>query len=246
LLFQAQPYLEALNECKGIMPEFVNPKYKDDSKQAFKKPTRLECMMQDFPSVLTGSASKRVAFTAITADMCFSPVKNSIEEAVKLQAARTHPACAASGEADQYGASRKILRSLGADITDSAPKVYKGISVVLGPEITISPYAMCCPGEYAEVFTSPKHVHISARSSLVILGKGNLTIESLNLDGALVIDCEEGAEGVVRNLIVKNEGWTRETVDNSGNEILDMRGYRLVVHKTAEVTYKRKTDCVIL
>jgi hypothetical protein len=78
------------------------------------------------------------------------------------------------------------------------------------------------------------------------LGKGNLTIESLDLDGALVIDCEEGAVGVVRNLRVKNEGWARETVENSGNEILDMRGYRLVVSKTAEVTYKRNTDCAIL
>jgi UDP-sugar pyrophosphorylase len=28
------------------MPEFVNPKYTDASKSAFKAPTRLECMMQ--------------------------------------------------------------------------------------------------------------------------------------------------------------------------------------------------------
>ena len=28
------------------MPEFVNPKYTDGTKTAFKSPTRLECMMQ--------------------------------------------------------------------------------------------------------------------------------------------------------------------------------------------------------
>jgi hypothetical protein len=28
------------------MPEFVNPKYADDERTVFKKPTRLECMMQ--------------------------------------------------------------------------------------------------------------------------------------------------------------------------------------------------------
>ena len=36
----------ALDRTKGIMPEFVNPKYADAEKTVFKKPTRLECMMQ--------------------------------------------------------------------------------------------------------------------------------------------------------------------------------------------------------
>ena len=33
----------------GAVPEFVNPKYTDGTKTAFKSPTRLECMMQEFP-----------------------------------------------------------------------------------------------------------------------------------------------------------------------------------------------------
>ena len=36
----------------GAMPEFVNPKYADASKEVFKAPARLECMMQDFPKML--------------------------------------------------------------------------------------------------------------------------------------------------------------------------------------------------
>ena len=36
----------ALERTKGVMPEFVNPKYADAEKTVFKKPTRLECMMQ--------------------------------------------------------------------------------------------------------------------------------------------------------------------------------------------------------
>ena len=47
----------ALERTKGIMPEFVNPKYADAEKTVFKKPTRLECMMQvgilGFPTLLT-------------------------------------------------------------------------------------------------------------------------------------------------------------------------------------------------
>lgn len=37
---------------KGVITEFVNPKYADDTKTKFKAPTRLECMMQDYPKLL--------------------------------------------------------------------------------------------------------------------------------------------------------------------------------------------------
>jgi UDP-sugar pyrophosphorylase len=248
LLFHAEEYLEALEDCKGLMPEFVNPKYKDDKKTTFKKPTRLECMMQDFPTVLHGDGSNRVGFTCISADLCFSPVKNSTEDGVQLQAKGTHPGCAASGEADQYGACRKILRSIGVQIEDAKPETHKGISVILSPEIVVAPASMCCPGEYREVFIKPEKVKISARSSLVIKGSGKLTIESLTLDGALVIDCEDGAEAIIRDLKVKNDGWHRDPLDDEDkkNEILDMRGYKLVKEKTANISYKRKEDCAIL
>lgn len=46
LLFQLKGYTDTLERTKGVMPEFVNPKYKDAEKTVFKKPTRLECMMQ--------------------------------------------------------------------------------------------------------------------------------------------------------------------------------------------------------
>ena len=36
----------------GVVVEFVNPKYKPGSRTEFKKPTRLECMMQDFPKLM--------------------------------------------------------------------------------------------------------------------------------------------------------------------------------------------------
>lgn len=46
LVFDLHAYKKAINRTKGSMPEFVNPKYKDEAKTVFKKPTRLECMMQ--------------------------------------------------------------------------------------------------------------------------------------------------------------------------------------------------------
>lgn len=48
LIFEITPYYKALNRTKGLMPEFVNPKYANAEKTVFKSPTRLECLMQDF------------------------------------------------------------------------------------------------------------------------------------------------------------------------------------------------------
>ena len=39
-------YANALAATGGTMPEFVNPKYANEERTVFKKPTRLECMMQ--------------------------------------------------------------------------------------------------------------------------------------------------------------------------------------------------------
>lgn len=78
--FEVQPYLCAmLSTCRcllvllrlahspiplgGTIGEFVNPKYKDASKTAFKSSTRLECMMQDYPKALPADA--RVGFTVV-------------------------------------------------------------------------------------------------------------------------------------------------------------------------------------
>ena len=57
------PYAEQLESTCGNIPEFVNPKYKDASRSAFKSSTRLECMMQDYPRSLGPDA--RVGFTSI-------------------------------------------------------------------------------------------------------------------------------------------------------------------------------------
>ena len=40
----------------GIIAEFVNPKYADAERRVFKKPTRLETMMQDLPKLFMQSS----------------------------------------------------------------------------------------------------------------------------------------------------------------------------------------------
>lgn len=46
LVLRLEPYVKQLQATRGLIAEFVNPKYKDDSRTAFKSATRLECMMQ--------------------------------------------------------------------------------------------------------------------------------------------------------------------------------------------------------
>ena len=67
-------------EDQGVVLEFVNPKYKDDkARTEFKKPTRLECMMQDIPKLFQkemGSEAK-IGFTMFDRWFTFSPAKVS-------------------------------------------------------------------------------------------------------------------------------------------------------------------------
>lgn len=102
LIFALPPYAAKLKETGGSMPEFVNPKYTDSSKTAFKSPTRLECMMQailerdantpaarvcsaplpfwqDYPKSLSSGA--RVGFSVVTGTIAFSPVKTNLADA---------------------------------------------------------------------------------------------------------------------------------------------------------------------
>jgi len=45
LIFRLKEYHETLKLTRGQVPEFINPKYKDELKMEFKSPSRLECMM---------------------------------------------------------------------------------------------------------------------------------------------------------------------------------------------------------
>jgi hypothetical protein len=63
-------------------------------------------------------------------------------------------------------------------------------------------------------------------------------IESLTLDGALVIEGNEKVEEqVVKNLVVKNDGWTIVKDDDCVVEDIAMRGYHLEKKETKKVVF---------
>lgn len=247
LVFQLDPYVKVLERTKGIMPEFVNPKYTDDTKTKFKKPTRLECMMQDFPIVLNTEECQKVGFTSVSASLCFSPVKNATEDGVKLQASGTHPGTAATGEADQYTAFRRLLKSIGCNVETAKQETYSGIEITPGPAIVLKPDFACCASELPARFPFPMAINISARSTLFVRGSG-VVIESLDLDGALIIDYKKGEKVVIKDKVVRNAGWVKVRDESSSDEIIKMRGYR-VEQKEAELMVSDKDffeSCTIL
>ena len=97
------PYAQTLERTRGVMGEFVNPKYTDSSRTTFKSPTRLECMMQDYPRLLSGGQS--VGFTVMEAWAAYSPVKNSPEDAAAKVRGGNPSHSATSGEIDIYNAN---------------------------------------------------------------------------------------------------------------------------------------------
>ncbi len=224
LVFHLASYNKVLERTQGVMPDFVNPKYKDATKTVFKKPTRLECMMQEFPTVLNAEESAHVGFTQAAANICFSPVKNAVADGAVLQAKGTPPGTAATGESDQYTAQRVFLQSHGCKVEDAEPVVYSGITVVPGPSIVMKPDFVCCPGDLKVKFPFPEKVSITSRSTLIVKGAG-VVIESLELDGCLVVEADPGETLTIKDLVVKNEGWVQVPVEDSETEIVRMRGF---------------------
>jgi UDP-sugar pyrophosphorylase len=234
LVFHLDSYNKVLERTQGVMPDFVNPKYKDAEKTMFKKPTRLECMMQDFPTVLNADEETHVGFTQAAANICFSPVKNAVEAGVALQAKGTPAGTAATGESDQYSAQRIFLQSHGCKVVDADPVVYSGITVVPGPAVVLKPDFVCCPGDLKVKFPSPEKVSMTSRSTLVVKGSG-VVIESLNLDGCLVVEANPGETVTVKDLVVKNEGWVQVPTEDSESEIVRMRGFTIDRKETEQV-----------
>ena len=125
--------------------------------------------------------------------------------------------CAASGEADIYTLHRKILSSFGVQVEVEAGEVeYCGIPVTHGAHVVLHPSFGTTVKELEGRFPTPGAVKITANSTLVV--EGDVTIKSLDLDGALVIRAAPGAAVVVNSCVVKNEGYTFEALGGGGGE----------------------------
>mmetsp|Transcript_31207 Transcript_31207/g.107294 ORF Transcript_31207/g.107294 Transcript_31207/m.107294 type:complete len:598 (+) Transcript_31207:2-1795(+) len=223
------PYAATLARTSGVMGEFVNPKYTDAKKMQFKKPARLECMMQDYPKVL--AKGEVVGFTSTDSWIAFSPCKNASADAAK----QSPPASALSAEADQYHHCAEMLRRAGVKCeTSASEETWQGLSSAkMKPEVVLSPSFAVSFGELKKRFPLPQLVSVSAESTLVL--KGDITVKSLSLAGGLFVEAQPGAKVTISECVVSNGGFTRGAVGADAPEALRIRGYDTVKAPDAAV-----------
>ncbi|KAL7541053.1 hypothetical protein ACHAXR_012370 [Thalassiosira sp. AJA248-18] len=240
IVIEMGAYAKTLNgEDKGVVIEFVNPKYKDDTRTEFKKPTRLECMMQDIPKLFQKEmgSEANIGFTQFDRWFTFSPAKNSLDAGVEdVQKGGTAPGTMSSAESDKYIQNQRKLKFAGVDVdvTEEADLVpIAGIPVTPGPRIIL------CPGfaiTQQEVMQKIEGGKITKRSSLVLEGE-DLKVKNLDLDGALVIRTGHDCDVTVDGLVVRNKGYDAEEIPEGADvpEEVAIRGYTMSKHEVMEI-----------
>jgi UDP-sugar pyrophosphorylase len=194
LLFKVSTYLDTLNRTSGLIPEFVNPKYKDANKDVFKSATRLECMMQDFPKLLNKDA--KVGFSCYERWFCFSAVKNNILDAAAKFKQGLHPECGATGEYDIFESNARVLKMAGASIESTSEedvKDFQGIKIRDGAKIFIHPSFGVTLKEIQDKITG--YCKISKKSVVWLEGE-NTVLRNVEIDGTLITsESDQEVEG---------------------------------------------------
>ena len=227
LLIRVESYVRILEASQGIIAEFVNPKYTDDTKSAFKKPTRLETMMQDLPKLF--GESEKVGVTIFSRMWSFSPNKNNVVDAAARIASGGPADSSATAENDFYAAGRARLEVAGMTVEEAGQKMILGVPFILGPKVILRPSFALTLDEGCDKVSGGS---ISGESTLIIDGS-DVTLENVQLSGktALVVKACDGAKVTVKG-VFENEGFelvklteAERSAESDVEEFLKIRGY---------------------
>jgi UDP-sugar pyrophosphorylase len=227
LVIRMASYVRILERSQGIIAEFVNPKYDDEAKTSFKKPTRLETMMQDLPKLF--GPDEKVGVSIFDRRWSFSANKNNIADAAAKHEAGGPPESAAAAESDFYLAGRMRLTVAGAKAEEASQELILGVPFTPGPKVLLRPsFAMTL----AETREKISGCSLSGKASLILDGK-DIVLEGVELSGcsALVVKACDGAKVTVKGAF-ENEGFEfvrlteAELASDSVPEYLRIRGYR--------------------
>lgn len=246
LVIKIGPYIEELSRTKGAIVEFVNPKYKDASKTAFKSSTRLECMMQDYPRTLSPSA--KVGFSVMDSWLAYAPVKNNAADAAKIPEGNPKHS-ATTGEMAIYKAHCLMLRKAGAEIEDPDRfQVFNGQKVEVWPRVVWSPTWALTFADVCKNLTGTLKI---SRHSCLVLDGARITLENVSLRGALRLQAFPGAEVKLSNVRVSNRGWSFEPSDDNVRSLNDenyaIRGFDISDEKFDEsiLTFNQPGLCLL-
>ncbi|MBU0580573.1 MAG: UTP--glucose-1-phosphate uridylyltransferase, partial [Candidatus Margulisbacteria bacterium] len=226
----------------GRVKEMMNPKYKEGTnREVFKKPTRVETNMQDVVWDFTEKDRKRIIYVNFDRVLTFSPDKNEPNEAWKNVKAKKPADNAATAESDYYEFNRQVFRYAGMKVAKAEKgtvmeTVYEekeiGIPFLYGPMIS-------CDANFAvsmdEVTKKINGGEITKRGVLSL--EGDIYLDDVFVDGALVVKAIEGAKVIIVGAKIKNASWSiRKLKDNDEDkklpQAITMRGYTLDKHET--------------
>lgn len=230
LVVRLQPYLRVLESSGGVVAEFVNPKFSDSTRTAFKKPARLETLMQDLPKNFT--SDEKVGVTVFDRVWCFSACKNNLTDAAQKVAQNGPPESASSAENDFYEAGRVKLRAAGMRVDEGAKQMLRGVPFTTGPRVIIRPsFALTL----AEVREKIHGGSISGDAALILEGDARLENVTIPAGSSLAIHAKPGVVEKITNYTAPlTSGFSIQPLtDEEMNseavpEYLRIRGYKIV------------------
>ena len=233
LIVRLAPYLKVLESSGGVVAEFVNPKFSDATRTSFKKPARLETLMQDLPKNFT--SGEKVGVTVFDRVWCFSACKNNLADAAQKVAQNSPPESASSAENDFYEAGRAKLRAAGMTVEDSPQVMLRGVPFTTGPRVILRPSFALTLGDVREKIQGGR---ISGDATLVLEGDVRLKNVTIPAGTSLIVHAKDGAPVSIEDVTAApNTHFTiqpltdEEMQSNQVPEYLRIRGYRIVKNK---------------
>lgn len=230
IVLRLAPYLRVLESSRGIIAEFVNPKFSDPERTKFKKPARLETMMQDLPKLFT--SGEKTGVTVFDRSWCFSACKNNLTDAAAKVAQNGPAESASSAENDFYLAGRMKLRAAGMEVVDATKQFIRGVPITPGPRVILRP-------SFALTLAEARHRiqggRISGDATLILDGDIRLENVTVNAGASLVVHAAPGASVTIKDATFSSGPTYRiqeltdaEIASPDVPEYLRIRGYRII------------------
>ena len=225
LVFNLKPYLEIISDSKGLVPEFVNPKYVDETRKKFKAPTRLETLMQDVPKLVKNGES--IGNTYFDRWFCFSACKNNIHDACERLRKKESGESAFTVEREIFKYNEIILKDvLGKlEVINTEPEntvIIEDCKITFGPKIIIYPSFAASVTELRDKLNHMKKNIRMTNNSTLILKNDIMIDEGIDLDGYLVVDKNEKDFIVCKN---NKKIMYRRLKEGEGENYEKIRGY---------------------
>ncbi|MEX1119365.1 MAG: UTP--glucose-1-phosphate uridylyltransferase [Terrimicrobiaceae bacterium] len=232
LVLRMEPYLKLLESSGGIIAEFVNPKFADETKTTFKKPARLETMMQDLPKLFV--SGEKVGVTVFDRTWCFSACKNALHDAAAKVKVGGPAESASSAENDFYAINRRKLAMAGMTIKETPATDIRGIPFVIGPRVILRPsFALTL----ADVRDRVHGGSLEGDATLILEGDVHLEDLTLPAGSSLKVSAAPGASVTLKNDVAAIQPGFElvpltdsEMISPDVPEFLRIRGYRIVNH----------------